>query len=215
MDLLRYILYPQVIDVRKPKYINLFYLVLLYFLFVILSVPLISYSISLFGVKHITPNHLDKIYVFIGVFLTPVYEEILCRLSLVFNKKNFYVTLICAFIFATIEFFREKYLLSIVFFVLFLGLISVKSINSIKLKQLYFKYFKYLFWLSALFFGLLHITNFQGNLFVLLMLSPLLCLPQIVMGLFLGSIRMNNGFIYSVFIHFIINSNLLLNLLHK
>lgn len=215
MDLLRYILYPQVIDVRKPKYINLLYLILLYFLFVILSVPLISYSISLFGVKHITPNHLDKIYIFIGVFFTPVYEEILCRLSLVFNEKNFYVTLICAFIFATIEFFREKYLLSIVFFVLFLGLISVKSIDRIKLKQLYSTYFKYLFWFSALFFGLLHITNFQGNLFVIFMLSPLLCLPQIVMGLILGSIRMNNGFIYSVFIHFVINSNLLLNLLHK
>jgi hypothetical protein len=158
MDLLRYILYPQVIDVRKPKYINLLYLVLLYFLFVILSVPLISYSISLFGVKHITPNHLDKIYVFIGVFLTPVYEEILCRLSLVFNKKNFYVTLICAFIFATIECFREKYLLSIVFFVLFLGLISVKSIDRIKLKQLYSTYFKY-YQFSRKFICIIHVIS--------------------------------------------------------
>lgn len=212
MKLLKYILYPRVIDHQKPKCINLVYLILLYYFFVIITVPVILYLTTLFGVKHISPSNFDKTHILIGAFLAPVYEEIFCRLCLVFNKRNYYITLSCIFVFTIVELFRAKYTFSIVFLVIFMGLVSVKFIDYSKLKQFYFRHFKYLFWFSALFFGLLHITNFQGNIVVLFMLSPLLCLPQIIMGLFLGSIRMNNGFIYSVFIHFIINSIMLLNL---
>jgi len=215
MNLFKYILCPKIVQYRKPKLRNLGFLYLLYFIIVALLIPAISIISSYFGIVHISPKGFDKSTLLVGVFLAPIYEEILCRLGLVLSKKNYYFLLICLFTLVIVELVRVRYLLSGIFLFLFIILFCINFTNKSNLKFLFIKYFRFIFWFSALLFGLLHATNFQGNTLVILLFSPLLCFPQIIMGLILGYIRMNYGFIYGVLIHFVINSIMLLNLIHK
>ena len=75
------------------------------------------------------------------------------------------------------------------------------------------KYFKTIFYLIALFFGYIHITNFEISTTVLL-LSPILVAPQISLGLLLGMIRIKFGLLWSMAMHafynFILASPLIL-----
>ncbi|HFB62073.1 MAG TPA: CPBP family intramembrane metalloprotease [Bacteroidetes bacterium] len=88
----------------------------------------------------------------------------------------------------------------------FLGIASLFIIyGREKIDALIVSHFKYLFYGSALAFGLLHATNFTGNPWIILAFSPLLGGPQIVVGLFLGTIRMKNGLAYSMLFHMAVN----------
>ena len=61
-------------------------------------------------------------------------------------------------------------------------------------------YFKIIFWLLTLFFGFYHITNFEITNTVLL-LSPLLVLPQIIVGAILGFIRVRFNLLWAIGLH--------------
>lgn len=69
-------------------------------------------------------------------------------------------------------------------------------------------YFKFIFWLLTLFFGFYHITNFDMSPTILL-LSPLLVLPQIIVGAILGFIRVRYGLIWAIGLHAVYNLILL------
>ena len=62
------------------------------------------------------------------------------------------------------------------------------------------KYFKIAFYFFALLFGFIHITNFEITTNVLL-LSPLLVLPQILLGGYFGYIRVRFGIQWSMLLH--------------
>lgn len=67
----------------------------------------------------------------------------------------------------------------------------------------YFKsksYFGIIFWALTLFFGFYHITNFELTTTILL-LSPLLVLPQIIVGTILGFIRVRFGLFWAIALH--------------
>ena len=66
-------------------------------------------------------------------------------------------------------------------------------------------YFKYLFYVSALLFGWVHIFNFEftSSHYVFI---PIITLPQTVLGLVLGFIRIRYGFWYGVMLHFLYNT---------
>lgn len=66
------------------------------------------------------------------------------------------------------------------------------------------KYFGYIFYLFTLAFGFYHITNFEINATILL-LSPLLVAPQIIIGLLLGYIRVQLGLAWSILLHSLYN----------
>ena len=65
-------------------------------------------------------------------------------------------------------------------------------------------YFKTIFYLVALLFGYIHITNFELSTTVLL-LSPLLVAPQISVGLLLGMVRVKFGLLWSMGMHALYN----------
>lgn len=73
-------------------------------------------------------------------------------------------------------------------------------------------YFKYAFYISAILFGVIHISNFEFNPQVLL-LAPLLVAPQIVIGVFLGYIRVKLGLLWSILLHAAYNTVLFLPML--
>jgi len=62
-----------------------------------------------------------------------------------------------------------------------------------------------MFYFSAMIFGLSHLFNYSDIYWWMFIASPLITLPYIVMGFFLGYIRMNYGFIYSILFHATVN----------
>ena len=62
------------------------------------------------------------------------------------------------------------------------------------------KSFKIAFYFFTLIFGFVHITNFELTTNVLL-LSPILVLPQIILGGYLGHIRVRFGLKWSMLLH--------------
>lgn len=60
--------------------------------------------------------------------------------------------------------------------------------------------FKILFYVFAVLFGLVHISNFEMSTNVLL-LAPILIAPQTILGGFLGFIRVRFGLIWSILLH--------------
>ena len=62
------------------------------------------------------------------------------------------------------------------------------------------KYFKIVFYTFALVFGFIHLSNFEITTNVLL-LAPILVAPQIILGGYLGFIRVRFGLIWSILLH--------------
>jgi membrane protease YdiL (CAAX protease family) len=73
----------------------------------------------------------------------------------------------------------------------------------------YKKAFRWIFYAFALIFGYVHITNYELTTNVLLF-SPILVGPQIILGLFLGVIRVKLGLIYAMFFHAFYNGILVI-----
>jgi membrane protease YdiL (CAAX protease family) len=72
--------------------------------------------------------------------------------------------------------------------------------------------FKYVYYGFAILFGYVHIYNYGITTNVLL-LSPILIAPQIILGLYLGYLRVKLGLLYSVLLHGLYNGILTLPLL--
>lgn len=212
MNLLNYFSKPYICQPEKPNISKLVFYCLSYFVIAFTSIIVIFPITSLFGLEHISQKGYSMAAIITGVIFAPIYEEIICRLCLIANKKNYYIVLISLISLIIISSIREKYLISIILLGVFLLLLSLKLIKKVKLQAIYNNNFKYIFWFSSILFGLLHVTNYSGNYLVILALSPILCFPQIVMGFILGYIRMKYGFRYGVIVHIIINSALLIYL---
>ncbi|MCG1037189.1 CPBP family intramembrane glutamic endopeptidase [Polaribacter sargassicola] len=69
--------------------------------------------------------------------------------------------------------------------------------------------FKYGFYFFSIIFGFIHITNYQITTNVLL-LSPILILPQLLVGFYFGYIRIKFGLIWSIYLHGAYNCTLYL-----
>ncbi|MEM9858783.1 MAG: CPBP family glutamic-type intramembrane protease [Bacteroidota bacterium] len=68
--------------------------------------------------------------------------------------------------------------------------------------------FPYVFYLSVMVFGFVHITNFE-EYESFLWIMPLLTLPQLVIGVFLGFTRIKYGLRWSILLHALHNGILL------
>jgi len=65
--------------------------------------------------------------------------------------------------------------------------------------------FRWIFYGFALAFGYIHIFNYELNTTILL-LSPILVAPQIILGFFLGYIRVRFGLLYAILFHAVYNA---------
>tara|TARA_R110000868_G_scaffold4211_13_gene26665 strand:+ start:69703 stop:70260 length:558 start_codon:yes stop_codon:yes gene_type:complete len=74
------------------------------------------------------------------------------------------------------------------------------------------RFFKYLFYLSALLFGAVHLSNFE-SFTGFLWLAPVLVAPQVFAGFFLGFTRVKLGLGWSILLHASHNGILLAPLL--
>ncbi|MEO1621167.1 MAG: CPBP family intramembrane glutamic endopeptidase, partial [Cyanobacteria bacterium J06632_3] len=79
--------------------------------------------------------------------------------------------------------------------------------KSVGIAKFYQRYPRLIFYVLTLLFGAIHITNYTPEALPLL---PLLVLPQVILGLLLGFVRLRYGFLWAILLHSFHNSCVLL-----
>ncbi len=195
-------------------FIKLF--ITVFFLSILLnSVPtILAHFLHLQGLLHYFKGKSQP-KIWEAIFLIPILEETLFRFLLKPTRKNIiYYVIILSFP-LVINLLKDKFLYALIFvFLTLIPLILLLKRSYLKKVQKYFlKHFALFFYLSCLVFGLVHVTNFHPFSLTVLMLAPLLTLPQLFAGTVFGYIRMKYGIVYSVLFHFLINFPLLVSYL--
>ncbi len=216
-NLLNYLRNPVYCSNKKPKFTYFLHLYL-YFILIVIPINLgILFITKEFHIKEQEVVGLSARHViFLTVLFSPIYEEILFRSLLKFKKINVIIFIATNLFLWLVAFFRSKISSPIFYLILILvfGLLSILLwFGRDKVEQYVSSNFKYFFYGTALIFGLVHASNFTGNIYLILIFSPILGGPQIVLGLILGYIRMKNGLVYSILFHMLINSVFLLHFL--
>lgn len=208
--LVSYLRNPIYCENQKPTISYLLSLIIVYFISLIPIEILVLIVCKYFHVEHkeLFLNPFETIIW--GLFLVPVYEEILFRSLLKFTKWNIlmFIITVSALICYTVLSLKTEFalVLSIMLLCLFFFL---RIVSRSKIEFYISSNFKYFFYASALIFGLIHASNFNGNIYTIIAFSFILGGPQIIAGLLLGFVRMNFGLSYSIIFHLIINSTLL------
>lgn len=193
---------------ERPKISSFFGL---FFIYIILVIPIgiVAYIITKeFHIKNDELKLSTSVLTFITVvILAPIYEEIIFRSLLKLKKINIILFVTTTPIIIGIAAILSKTAVVIFLSILLLIIASLLLVfKRNKIELFLSSNFKYFFYGTALIFGLLHGTNFTGNIYLILAFSPILGGPQIVLGFILGYIRMKNGLIYSMLFHMLLNS---------
>lgn len=118
------------------------------------------------------------------VIIAPVFEELIFRLYLRY-KNNYALHFLISIVSPTgvrNEQKAETFLISI-----------------------WKKRYKFIFYFSAVLFGLIHIINYEFS-YTILLLSPILVAPQIILGLIIGYLRVRIGFVSGLLLHSLHNA---------
>lgn len=200
---------------RKPKII---YLLFLLFTFIVLSISISLIALiicKLFHIKHNEIGLTPLMTILFGVLLAPIYEEVVFRSLLKFKKNNIILFIVTVTALIGFCIFMSKIILVIILSVLLITLVSLLiTFSRSKIELFLSSKFKYFFYTTSITFGLIHVFNFTGNIYLILAFSFILVGPQIVLGFISGYIRMNYGLIYSILFHMIVNTSILLSLIH-
>ncbi|RUT72821.1 CPBP family glutamic-type intramembrane protease [Ancylomarina longa] len=208
--LLKYLQHPHYQKNQKIDWVDWVFLFFIYFACGALLAGIINILSHVFPFENKVLNFGGKELFIRAVIIAPFIEECLFRLLLKPKLKN----LICYAIVIPIPIvyllWRDYYFLSSVIMLIeciALFIIIKPKHRLIRVQRKFIKYIPYIFYLFMLSFGLLHILNFTFTKisFWIVLISPLLVAPQIVLGSILGFIRMRFGFFYSVLFHTLVN----------
>ncbi|MDP1842005.1 MAG: CPBP family glutamic-type intramembrane protease [Sediminibacterium sp.] len=154
---------------------------------------------------------------FIIAILGPIVEELIFRLHLSLKTDHvsfsiaLFVYIIIGGSFIKFELLNIWFYLKIIFSISsFFLMVKIFKNNSL-LDQIKQKYFSKYFYVSAILFGLIHISNSEHINFLILPVYLIYVLPQIIMGLILGGVRIKMGLIFSIFLHIIFNTFFFIN----
>ena len=188
-----------------------FFLLLGFYIVAVISIGMFLFIVSLF--LHVEHKNISLTFyerIIFAVLLAPIIEESLFRLLLVFNKRNlFYFFVMCVGLFITFL-VRESYFKLFLFILLSLISIIIYFYFEV-IKSFLVKNYRCFFYFIVVLFAVLHLFNFNGinshNLFV----AIILVVPQIILGLILGYLRIKYGIAYSILFHAIVNLSVLLS----
>lgn len=151
--------------------------------------------------------------ILLAAIIGPALEEIIFRLPLRRETPYLAITLTTLSIIVITKFFRTipfpVFLLTTPLFALLYKHILNNSTISKITDKIYSNYYPVIFYLISLLFGFIHIFNYT-DITKGLEILPLLIIPQVITGLFLGYVRVKNGFKYSLLFHSLYNTSLLL-----
>ncbi|WP_439881159.1 CPBP family glutamic-type intramembrane protease [Pontibacter sp. MBLB2868] len=141
-----------------------------------------------------------------GIVVVPFLEEFLFRYGLRFSKGYlvfFFVALLlvsAGYAYSVLPLTWALVVLATFGLLLILFLSYSSTIIGEFLRPRWARMYKVIFYVVALLFGFVHLTNFEYST-TLLLLSPLLVAPQLVGGLLFGYIRVRQGFFWGYALH--------------
>lgn len=202
-ELISYLLNPVSGPNKKP---NFKYFLFLFFIGILASVALGAIGPILFThfhlIKSISVGITWQNKILFGVIIAPIVEEIIFRSLLRFKIINIILFSITITVYSILAAYHSKLGNFIFGFIILVSLITLLTCIPIHKIELYFSSkFKWFFYGTTLIFGLIHIFNYSGNIYILMAFSLIITSPQIVGGLILGYVRMNYGLIYSILFH--------------
>tara|TARA_B110001450_G_C17665310_1_gene499277 strand:+ start:32 stop:1432 length:1401 start_codon:yes stop_codon:yes gene_type:complete len=215
-------------DEKQCFYPNLkrFGIVLLLDLILLALTTVLFYVVYFFGLDEILKNNetiklfnefplwLDALLI---IVLIPIIEEFVFRFHLKYRRWviNIYLPIVliltCSFLISLNSSIMSiciiiVCLLALIFYIVF----NQKTTNYIE--RIWIRKFNLVFYITTLLFALIHITNYELSLTVIL-LAPILILPQFIGGFFIGYLRVKAGFIWGVTLHMASNAILMLPLI--
>ncbi len=146
------------------------------------------------------------IYFILVVIIAPIAEEVIFRLSLIFDPINFalsFSTLIALIINKVFNGF-----IGLIAFCLFFFLINrLAIIFRLPLNSFWKNYFKYIFYCLPIIFGVVHISNYEFVDRTEYFIAPILILPQLAIGFIMSFTRLYylKGFLICIIIHVLMN----------
>lgn len=190
------------------SFINLFvvdFFVTIFLVFLMDSLFGLNHTSFIYKLEMINKNII--LYIVLGGFFLPIFEEFLHRYYLDYRTRSLLISAFLMLGFFFISFDELNSFQNFIHFFCFLFLVVI-----LLLKKIYsFINVKLLVWGSILFFGLFHLSThemdvYSNNYFIV----PVLVMPQFIGGFFLAFIRINFRFIYCIFYHGFFNLALLL-----
>jgi len=83
---------------------------------------------------------------------------------------------------------------------------AIDSLSNTQIaKRIWVTYFHYFFYFTALVFAIVHIGNYSNTGILFYIMAPLLVVPQFIIGISLGYIRLKLGFVWSILLHGLYN----------
>jgi len=146
------------------------------------------------------------IYFLMGVIFAPFLEEIIFRLSLIFNPVNIALS-VSTFITLIIHKVFNIFLSIITFLFLYFLIFSLVSTYRLNFISFWDRNFKYIFYLMPILFGLVHIGNYKFIEVSQYLIAPVLIFPQLAVGFILSFTRLyyKRGFLICIIFHVLMN----------
>jgi hypothetical protein len=196
-------------DTQPINWKDFFTLLIIYFL-VVIQLGVLLFLISLFlNVEHKLNNHTFFEKISFGIILAPVVEELLFRLLLVLNKRNLFIFFSTNLTLAIWFLINGNYIKFCLFALLVLFTLILNFRQNLVVPVLK-KHYKLFFYGIAVLFATLHVFNFNGLSVYNVSGALLLVIPQLILGLMLGYIRIRYGLLFGILFHAIINISILL-----
>jgi hypothetical protein len=150
-------------------------------------------------------EHLWNYFILL-VFLAPILEEIIFRLSLIFNPTNISLSLatVIGLLVNKVSNAMTAIAVSLILFFLIYRLCLIYRTNLITFWN---KKFKYIFYCFPIIFGLVHLSNYNFVEESQYLIAPLLIFPQLAIGFILSFTRLyfEKGFVMCLIIHILMN----------
>ena len=148
-----------------------------------------------------------------GAIIGPIIEELGFRLALVPKKWYFVISSWIVSGYYVMLFYQNKSTIAAAAVLLVLMLLTALMVGmpqqwNYRFQLLYSLHYPYLFYGLALLFAIVHLMNYTLSWQVVL-LSPVLVLPQFILGTVLGYLRMRQGMAWAIALHITYNSILL------
>ncbi|MDP4189333.1 MAG: CPBP family intramembrane metalloprotease, partial [Bacteroidota bacterium] len=175
------------VDISIGRKLKVLLQLFLFDVVIVIILLAINYIIHTLHILEPTHHKLEDLFIstgYVWVFITaviiaPIFEELIFRLPLIYRYNYIFRAIV--------------YLLSVS------GVVADDKLDKgvIAFRR---KYFIWFFYLMAILFGFMHITNYSGYK-ELLFWMPLLTSSQLISGIILGYIRIKYGLIWSIYYH--------------
>lgn len=214
---------PQLPELQQPHapLRTFFHLLVLSFGLSMLSMVLMS-AIQKSGLLPELPHAMESIMkdmpmllVFsLVALLMPVLEELAFRLWLVYRPLYVGISVWLIAFFVSQAFMQNGaniagYVVLGLAAMVTILLLTLQDVAYEGIRQLYLRYYGWIFYGATLLFALVHLINFELSA-RLLLFAPLLVLPQFLLGLVLGYVRVRQGLLWAIALHAVYNGIILI-----